>query len=905
MRVQDLTDADFPLEIGRYTITGVLGRGGMARVFAAEAAGELGFRRPVALKFVLAEDADRDRLVTQFAQEARLAGLLAHPGLCQVFDCGLHEGVPFLAMERVDGVTLDDLVRRRGPIPPTLAVQVVAAAARALHAAHTAEHEGRALALVHRDLKPSNLMVTRAGVVKVMDFGIARADLPDRLRTATGVIKGTVVFMAPEQVRSDPLDARTDLFALGAVLWSLLTGTLLFAADSVPAAIFRIVRVEELLRDEGRLAEADALLPGLGARLAEVLREDPADRPATARIWAEHLEALLPSRRSGPRLTDWVAGAVAAEPAHEWIPAPDRTPDIDDTTQVPEAALDAETEPSPGPIATLALRTPRGWSSDERRGGTFRSAALASSNPHALLGVDLFSNAMVEYTHALLFRPHPTVPGEFHAEVARSMRVEDDGRTWVLELRDDLTWHAPRDDLRAGTFRWSAGEHPVTAHDVVFLLDLILSPDSTLRRDRFGSSLGRLEEWEAVDDHTLRVRFGDRDFAQMAALGELFPVPRFLYERGPDGRVLPPEQARVDFASHWYGPVLLGCGPYRIVSVRPERRIELERAPGWPLGGSPFDRIRFDLLPEPAAWAGRMKQGDLDFVVLPAGVYRAEVLEGPLDSPFRDGRLAEGTFDTNSWMCVALNNERPWFRDVRVRRALTSAFRARRFLVERVGGLGRRISGPMPPHSAFYDPDVRPVPFDPLEAEDLLDAAGWNDTDGDGIREKVLDGRRVRLDFTLLVVADNRLWQEIGARYAEDLARVGVRMRVRGTEMAEVIERGRTGRFDAMFCGWGGGPDPNFRQLWHSDHIDRPGGGNFARHQDPVTDRLIDEMDHEFDPRRRVELGRSLHRRLAEQAPVIFFYAARHACFWNPRLRGVAFSRFVPYENARAWWFAD
>ncbi len=901
MRVQHLTDADFPLVLGRYTLTGSLGRGGMARVFSAEISGELGFVRRVALKFVVGvEGADGARLRAQFAQEAVLGGLLNHPGLCQVFDCGLHDGVPFLAMERIDGLTLEEYVRRLGPMPAPLAVQVTAQAARALHAAHEAEGTDGPLRLVHRDLKPSNIMVTWGGTVKVMDFGIARTALRDRESTAIGVLKGTVVYMAPEQAREEPLDRRTDLFSLGSVLWSLLSGTLLFGADSIPAALFRIVQAERILEDEGRLAWAERLLPGLGDRLSEVLRDDPADRPASAREWADRLDSVLPPRKQMPSLPAWLAPARTLQPGERMAPATasdaalvarDRAAVVDATTRVPQ-------------LGGVLLQPPLPWVPKHAAfGGTLRLANYASAQTHALLGTDLFSSALVEYTQVTLFRPDPDETGVFRAELARSMRSGDEPSTFLLELRDDLKWHPPRADLQAGTYRWSAGEQAVTAHDVVFALDLMLTPGSDLRGHRFGRALDQLDSWEAVDDHTLRVRFCEPGYLQTAVLGELFPVARFLYSRGPDGDVLDAADVRARFRDHWYGPVLLGCGPYRLDSHRPQMRIELARDPAWPMDGNCFDRVHVELMQEPRQWAERLAAGRIDFMTLPSEIYRAEVLDGPPDSPFRDGSLAEGELHANTWICVAFNNERAWFRDPTVRRALGHAFRAQSLLSELGGGLGRRISGPLARSSPFYDPSVPLVAFDLPRAAEMLDAAGWIDSDGDGVREKTEGGRTVRLDFTLLVASQNTLWQEFAQRYADDLARVGVRMRLRGLPLPELIERGRSGRFDAAFLGWGGGPDPNYGQLWHSGLIDHPAGGNWARLADPEIDDLIEQLAGEFEGARRVELGRSIHRRLADLAPVIFFYSPRSACFWSRRLRGVSFSRYLPHENLRSWWF--
>ena len=278
-RLDLITPLDLPVTVGRYTLTGLLGEGGMARVFRAQMEGALGFKKPAAVKVVLPAGGDRGAsLREQLIQEARLGGLLNHPNVVQTFDCGELEGFPYIAMELVEGAGLDDLVEEVGPLSPGALLDIAIQTARGLHHAHSAQHEGEALAIIHRDVKPSNVLIREDGLVKVMDFGIAKVAMQDALSTATGMTKGTPSYMSPEQLAAEPMDARTDLFALGALIHYMRTGRTLFVGSSLTEVMLRIIQVDETVRDLGIFREADDYLPGLGAVMGRLLVKNREDR---------------------------------------------------------------------------------------------------------------------------------------------------------------------------------------------------------------------------------------------------------------------------------------------------------------------------------------------------------------------------------------------------------------------------------------------------------------------------------------------------------------------------------------------------------------------------------------------------------------------------------------------------
>ncbi|HWP06284.1 MAG TPA: protein kinase [Polyangiaceae bacterium] len=281
--------------LGRYELLAQVARGGMGEVWAARLKGPRGFQKLVAIKTLLPELCDDPRIEQMLLEEARIASAIQHPNVVQTTELGEHRGALYLVMEWIDGESLSFVLKRaeeRAPLPIPVAVNLVAQACRGLHAAHELKSDlGVPLGVVHRDVSPHNVLVTHDGVVKLVDFGIAKAMNQDQSLTDHGEVKGKYAYMAPEQVTGADVDRRADIFALGITLYIATTGVHPFKRGDKASVVRAITNDEppEL---------PSSVVPGFPPRLEAVLMkalQKPSDqRYATAEALRVALEAAVP-----------------------------------------------------------------------------------------------------------------------------------------------------------------------------------------------------------------------------------------------------------------------------------------------------------------------------------------------------------------------------------------------------------------------------------------------------------------------------------------------------------------------------------------------------------------------------------------------------------------------------------
>lgn len=302
-----------PERIGRYQLCFELASGGMASVYLARADGPPGFQKLVALKRIHPHLAQERDYVDMFLDEARIASRITHPNVCSVFDFGEVDDEYFIAMEYLVGEPLSRVHRRvvanadqrHSPLLPARMARIVAQACEGLHAAHELKDvDGESLHVVHRDVSAENLFVTYDGTTQVVDFGIAHAR--QRVHhTEAGQVKGTFPYMAPEQMTAGGVDRRVDIWALGTVLWELLTSRRLFMRDTDVNTMYAVLSSEIRPPSEYR----EGISPELDEVVLKALHRNPDERWQTAREMGKALRRALAKEPEliGPaEIADWM-----------------------------------------------------------------------------------------------------------------------------------------------------------------------------------------------------------------------------------------------------------------------------------------------------------------------------------------------------------------------------------------------------------------------------------------------------------------------------------------------------------------------------------------------------------------------------------------------------------------------
>ncbi|WDT75103.1 MAG: serine/threonine-protein kinase [Candidatus Manganitrophus sp.] len=301
-----------PIRFGKYLLLDKIGTGGMAELFLAKQTGLSGFEKSVAIKRILPHLTQGSEFIAMFINEAKLAALLTHQNIVQIYDLGNVDQCHYIAMEYIMGKDLRTVINhgKSKNIPLSIgdALLIVSKICSALDYAHRKKDlNGNDLHLVHRDISPQNILISYEGEVKLVDFGIAKAAMGGQ-ETKTGVLKGKLAYMSPEQAWGKPVDGRTDLFALGIVLYEAVTGERLFSGNDEISILEKVRKAE--VPPPTQLNPA--IPPELEAILKKAMAKEPEDRYQTASEMEMALEDLI--TKKGVRLQQSLPFSLYAGP---------------------------------------------------------------------------------------------------------------------------------------------------------------------------------------------------------------------------------------------------------------------------------------------------------------------------------------------------------------------------------------------------------------------------------------------------------------------------------------------------------------------------------------------------------------------------------------------------------------
>ena len=415
----------------------------------------------------------------------------------------------------------------------------------------------------------------------------------------------------------------------------------------------------------------------------------------------------------------------------------------------------------------------------------------------------------------------------FVGVLAESWKVENGSEPVItFYLRKGVLWHDGKE---------------FTAEDVKFTYDKIMDEKTnTVRR----SDYELVKTAEVLDPYTFRVTY-KQPFSPGLATWGMGIIPKHLLEKE-------------DINTTQFNRRPLGTGPFRFIEWVSDEKIVVEANPKYFEGRPNLDRIIYRVIPEPSL---------SEMELLTQGVDYYSVF------PHQLRRMKEVSFlkmysqPTLSYTYIGYNLKNPLFQDKRVRQALTYATNREEIVQYVLYGLGTVATGPFPNHLWYANPKVKPIPYDPQKARQLLAEAGWKDTNGDGILDK--DGKPFL--FRLITNSGNEIRKDVGVLVQRQLREVGIDVKFELYEWSVFLKNFINAKaFDACILGWGLSPDPDDYQIWHSSQIEK--GFNFVSYKNSEVDLLWEEGRREYDVEKRKKIYWRIHELMAEDQPYTFLY---------------------------------
>ncbi|MFG0333265.1 MAG: peptide-binding protein, partial [Maioricimonas sp. JB049] len=466
-----------------------------------------------------------------------------------------------------------------------------------------------------------------------------------------------------------------------------------------------------------------------------------------------------------------------------------------------------------------------------------------------------------------------------NADLIESWDTSEDRMYDKVVLRNDATW--------------SDGK-PITAHDVAFTFQAIMNPKVPAVAVRSGTD--QLRWVHAYDDRT--VVFFHKEALATNVWNMFYPIiPAHIYSESIEDD---PSLSESEYhLKHERTPI--SGGPYVITRRVRNQEIVLERREDWymhdgqQIRKKPYlKEIRFRILEDPNTALLALKNGEIDELELRAQAWTTQTSD---DDFYRVNTKASGT--EWAFAYIGWNTETVFFSDARVRKAMSYTLNHDEMINNICYGLYEPGQGIYHP-TAWMAPDPMPEPYQQNldKAEALLDEAGWDDSDGDGIRDKEIGGRKVNFEFTILIASSSETGLKICELLRESLDRIGIICNIKPTEFTVLQENARTHKFQAMMAGWGTGTDPDTGEnLWTTKAL-KQNGRNYVQYTNPRVDELFEQGKREFDRDKRAEIYGQIHTQLWEDQPYTWLYYRSSFFGFNKRLRGYMFSPRGPFGYA-------
>ena len=510
------------------------------------------------------------------------------------------------------------------------------------------------------------------------------------------------------------------------------------------------------------------------------------------------------------------------------------------------------------------------------------------------------NEGMKTYCMESLCDTHFKNPDIYSPKLAIRVEVTNDYKEYTFYLRKGIKWHKPAVDLTNPRYAWLKGDHEFTAHDVKFTVDLI--KNTQVEAAHLRNYYEDLEECKVIDDYTVVLKWSKKTYNSIAFSMGVYPLPEFLYAYDEDGERFPEETMGLRFNEHWYNNKAIGTGPYQFVRWEQGVTIELTRNDEYWGETQPIKNIKWLIFNDRKTNLLKLKSKEMDYARLYPPDYREEIKKGVATSPFKDGRIKHSFFTQAGYYYIGWNMAKEPFTDVRVRKAMTMCLDREKIINNILMGLGKPATGPFFCESPYSDPSIKPLPFDTGEAAKLLTEAGWIDSDGDGKRDKIVNGKKMDFEFTFLLYAGSPEWRALATMFKEELIKVGCNMNITEVEWSLMQKRMNDRDFDCYSGGWGASWDPDPFQLWHSSQADLAGSSNRIGFKVKEADEIIEKLRNTFDKKERIKLCHKFHKIIHDLQPYTFYYSRRRVLAWWDHLKRVVFAPTRPQDTSKPWY---
>ena len=463
--------------------------------------------------------------------------------------------------------------------------------------------------------------------------------------------------------------------------------------------------------------------------------------------------------------------------------------------------------------------------------------------------------------------------------------ISQDKLTYTFKIRKDVRFQDGR---------------PLTGEDILFSVKAIKCPfvNAPFLRVYFNS----LIDAELIDPHTVRFVTKEPYFLNESVLGGILLMPRHYYDpenllqrltvrdltRDPEK--LPSEAKKfADEFNRNFNRNPLGSGPYKFGGWKTGREIELLRDLNYWGNGKEsidqphLDRLKFRVVNNMDAALVRLKSGSLDFM---EALQPVQVVRGTNSERF-NREFKKYEYYAPTYTYIGWNNEHPIFRDKRVRQAMTYLTDRKQIVKSVLFGLGEVVDSHIYFFRPEYDKSLKSYPFDPQKALALLNEAGWRDSDGDGVLDKVIDGKKVPLRFEIKVNSGNAVRKSVALVLLDELKKHGIAASVRELDWTIFLNDVKNHQFDAVVLGWQmSTTEPDAYQVWHSSQAANK-GSNAISYKNARVDEILEAYRREFDPQKRIQMYKEFQEIIHDEQPYTFLYVGKRVSAVHRRFQGV------------------